>query len=77
MKTYKGYSLEEAQGELQRWKGALTAASTGRSYQIGSRQLSRYNLPEIKEQIAFFAQIVEALSTGGTGPRMVLGRMKR
>ena len=59
MRLYKGYTLEEAQNSLQQWKAAKAAAATGKSYKIGSRELTRYNLGEIDKQISFFADIAK------------------
>ena len=77
-RTYNGYSLEEARQELELWKEAKRAAATGKSYQMGSRQLTRYDLSEIDKQIAFFAKAVEALASGtGGGLVRVSARMHR
>ena len=43
----RGYTLEEAQAELELWKRAKRAAATGQSYAIEGRQLTRQNLPLI------------------------------
>jgi len=77
MKTYKGYTLSEAKDELASWKAAHRAASTGKSYTIGTRQLTRYDLPEIRRTIADFAAIVDALSGGHTSPVKVYARKSR
>jgi len=77
-RTYNGYTLDEAKQELNLWKEAKRAAATGKSYQIGSRQLTRYDLSEIDRQIAFFAKAVEVLgSSSGGGPVRVSARMRR
>lgn len=76
-RTYKGYTLAEAKQELELWKDAKRAAATGQSYQIGSRQLSRYHLSEINAQISLFNEIIDALSTGRSGPHKVRARMRR
>ncbi len=78
MKTYKGYTLEEARTELTRWKNAKIAAATGKEYQIGSRRLTRYDLPAINREIDFFAGIVDCLAAGkNVGPTLVQARMRR
>lgn len=76
-RTYKGYTLEEAGEELALWKEAKRAAATGQSYTIGGRQLTRYNLSEINAQITGFVEIIETLSSGGSGPVKVRARMRR
>ena len=76
-KTYKGYSLEEAKTELELWKEARRAAATGKSYQMGSRQLTRYDLSEINEQISFFANVIDTLSGSSGGLVRVIARVRR
>jgi len=78
METYKGYSIAEAQAELETWKKAKHAAATGKSYTIGTRTLSRYDLAEINREIAFFTDICEALSSSRRGgPVKVRARQAR
>jgi hypothetical protein len=76
-KTYRGYTLEEAKAELELWKKAKRAAATGKSYAIGSRNLTRYDLAEINREIDRFADIVDALTTGRGGLIKVLARQPR
>lgn len=77
-RIYKGYTLQEAKDELERWKAAKRAAATGQAYTIGSRQLSRYNLSEINAQITEFSEIINVLSSSaGSGPIKVRARMHR
>lgn len=77
-RTYNGYRLDEATQELELWKEARRFAATGKSYQMGSRQLTRYDLSEINSQITFFARAIEALRAGsGGGPVRVIARMHR
>jgi hypothetical protein len=75
--TYRGYTQTEARAELELWKEAKRAAATGKSYMIGSKQLTRYDLAEIDRQIAFFAEIADALSTGRSSPVKVYARQAR
>ena len=75
--TYRGYTLEEASAELELWKEAKRAAATGKAYTIGSKQLTRYDLHEINAEIDKLAGIVDALSSGRSGPFKVLGRQPR
>lgn len=75
--TYKGYTLTEAQTELELWKEAKRAAATGQSYKMGSRELTRYNLSEINRQIDAFAETVRVLSSGRVGPVKVRARQPR
>ena len=77
-RTYKGYTLSEAVKELELWKEAKRAAATGKSYQMGSRMLTRYSLAEINREINQLAEIVDVL-TGASGgsPVFVRARMRR
>ena len=45
------WTREELLSLLADWKAAYKAASTGKSYTIGSRTLTRYDLAEIRDQI--------------------------
>jgi hypothetical protein len=77
-RTFKGYTLTEARKELELWKEAKRAAATGKSYQMGSRMLTRYSLAEINREIDKFADIVDVLSgASGGSPVLVQARMKR
>ncbi len=77
-RTYKGYTLAEAKKELELWKEAKRAAATGKSYQMGSRMLTRYSLAEINREIADFGNIVDVLSgASGGSPVFVRARMYR
>ena len=42
-RTYRGYTLSEAQSELQVWKAAKRYAAAGKSYTVGTRSLTRYD----------------------------------
>lgn len=78
VKRYKGYTLPEAEQELELWKEARRAAATGKQYQLGSQMLTRYELPQIEAQIAEFADIVDVLSgASGGGPVLVTARRFR
>ena len=65
-RTYRGYTLSEAQSELQVWK-------VGKSYTVGTRSLTRYDLDEINREIAFFSDIVDTLGGASRGPVRVQG----
>ena len=70
-RKYRGYTLEEAQAELELWKEAKRKAATGLSYTINGRQLTRQNLAQINVEIAFYTEAVEVLSTNRSGPTYV------
>lgn len=76
-RTYKGYTLEQAQAELELWKEAKRAAATGKSYKMGSRELDRYSLAEINGEIDTFAEIINVLTSRRVGPTKVRARQPR
>ena len=47
------WTREELIRLIDAWKAAYLAASTGKSYTIGSRTLTRYDLDEIRKQLAY------------------------
>lgn len=55
------WTLQQAQQHLQAWMEAELKVTTGQSYSVGSRQLTRANLGEISEKIKFWASEVEKL----------------
>lgn len=62
-------TLEKAKKHLEAWLKAEIAVSTGQSYRIGSRQLERANLNEIRQQIRFWQSEIALLQ--GRGRRKV------
>jgi hypothetical protein len=61
-----------AEERLQMWLDAEAAVATGQSYKIGSRQLVRADLPDIRKQIAYWDDQVTRLKAGrGKGARVV------
>ncbi|WP_163538295.1 DUF6148 family protein [Gracilibacillus sp. YIM 98692] len=62
-------TLERAQKHLEAWLDAELAVSTGQSYRIGTRQLTRANLSEIRKQISYWKSEVSRLK--GKGARKV------
>lgn len=55
---------ERAEEHLTAWYNADLAVSTGQSYKIGSRELRRADLKEIREQIRYWENKVKQLETG-------------
>lgn len=49
-----GISLEIAKKHLEAWLEAEIAVTTGQSYTIGSRTLTRASLAEIRNQIEYW-----------------------
>ena len=58
------------------WKQAYKACATGKSYTIAGRSLTRYDLPEIRAQLAYLEIELAALN-GRRGPFFVQARFKR
>lgn len=56
-----GITLETAQKHLDAWLEAEMAITTGQSYTIGSRTLTRANLTEIRNTIDYWNKKVDTL----------------
>ena len=56
-----GITLKIAQKHLNAWLEAELEVTTNQSYTIGSRSLTRADLSDIREQIAFWEGKVAAL----------------
>lgn len=64
------WTLQTAKLHLQAWLDAELAVSTGQAYKIGTRQLTRADVSEIRKQIIFWRNEVNKLQ--GKGPRRVI-----
>ena len=65
------WTLAEAQSRLAMWLEAEEAVSTGQSYKVGSRAVTRANLKEITDRINFWRNEVSRLESGrGSGIRV-------
>ena len=58
------WTREELLGLIACWKAAYKAASTGKSYTVQGRTLTRYDLPEIRQQLVYLQGELAALDTG-------------
>ncbi len=58
-----GITLEVAQKHLEEWLEAELRVTTGQSYTIGSRTLTRANLTEIRNSIDYWNKKVLALDS--------------
>lgn len=58
------YTLEEAKSNLAIWKTCLYELGEGqaKSYRIGSREFTTFDLDEVMRMVNFFANLVESLS---------------
>lgn len=70
------WTREELHDLLAAWKAAYKAAATGKSYTIQGRTLTRYDLPEIRKQLAYLENELATLN-GGRGSRRVIMRVPR
>lgn len=70
------WTHEELLSLLADWKAAYKAASTGKSYSIRGRTLTRYDLSEIRGQISYLEKELAALD-GNRGPVFVQARLRR
>lgn len=57
-----GITIERAKIHLEAWLSAELSVSTGQSYSINGRSLTRANLSEIRKQIAFWRAEVNKLT---------------
>lgn len=64
-------ALEEAREMLRLWIDAEKAVSTGLSYKIGSRSLTRVDLKEITAQQDRWRKEIEKLESGRSGARVM------
>lgn len=64
-------TIEEARENLTMWLNAERAISTGQSYKIGTRSLSRADLSMVASRIAFWRNEIEKLENGQRGLRVV------
>lgn len=64
-------TIDEAKANLQMWLEAERTVSTGQSYKIGGRSLSRVNLSDIAERIKYWRNEIDKLESGRTGARVL------
>lgn len=60
------WNLDDAKVILKAWMQAELAVTTGQSYTIGTRILTRANLKEIAGRVEFWRGEVERLENGRT-----------
>lgn len=73
-KKYKSiWSREELLEAIAAYKAALLAVATGKSYRIGSRELTRLDLADIRSTLASLKKELEAID-GTAGPHFVVAR---
>lgn len=67
---------EELLSLIALWKAAYRAASTGKSYTIGSRSLTRQDLPDIIAELDRLEKKLAALD-GRRGPFIIHAQFRR
>lgn len=70
------YTLEVATTHLNAWLNAELALSSGQSYTIGSRSLTRVDLDDVMKQISYWQKQVDEIirCQQGLGPRKKVRR---
>lgn len=64
MAVTSAYTLAEAREQLELWKECERSLADGqaKSYRIGSREFTAFDLNEVAKRIEYFANLVNALS---------------
>jgi hypothetical protein len=68
------WTREELLEQIALYKRALLKCASGSSYTIGTRSLTRQDLPDIRAHLSWLANELAALS-GRRGPLIVQGRI--
>lgn len=63
-------TLEQVRTELTEWEECLSAIRTSQEYRIGSRWLTRANLPDVYRIVKDLRIEEFRLVRGGSGPRV-------
>ncbi|MDR2946710.1 MAG: hypothetical protein LBV79_08200 [Candidatus Adiutrix sp.] len=70
------WTKAELTAAIAEWKAAYRAASSGRSYTIEGRTLTRYDLDDIRAQLDYLSKELDKASGHG-GPFFVQARPRR
>ena len=60
-------TVAELTAQLSEWESALSALATGKSYQIGTRQLTRANAKEVRDTIDWLERKIARAGASQTG----------
>ena len=66
-----GVTLERAKQMLDRWLEAELAVTTGQSYKIGTRSLTRADMKAIRAAQQFWQNEIEKIESGRRGARVM------
>ncbi len=75
--TVSVWTKTELEEQITLWKTALKQCSMGKSYTIGSRQLTRQDISDIIDMLDYLTGELAAVETGTRGPVLVQGRRIR
>lgn len=64
-----GYTLAQAQAQLDAWMAASLAVAGSQEYRIGDRMLTRADGAEVRQQVKFWRDEVNRLTAAATGRR--------
>ena len=64
MAKWEPWTLEQVQEKYYEWERASIAVSTSKSYTIDGRQLTRENLNEIRNMMAYWKAEADRLMSG-------------
>ncbi|MEG2173723.1 MAG: hypothetical protein RRY29_10780 [Desulfovibrionaceae bacterium] len=71
------WTYEELTSLIAAYKAAYAAASTGKSYALDGRNLTRQDIPEILRQLDYLSGELASLSGQKRGPVFVQCRVRR
>ncbi len=60
------FTIDEINAQLEGWKKALTAVSTGQEYSVAGRKLTRADLPEIRKTLEWLNREKDKIEKGGS-----------
>lgn len=70
------WTREELLDQIDVWKQALLKCASGQSYKIGTRELTRYDIDDIRKMLDWLKGELNALENG-RGLRLVKARYRR
>lgn len=63
------YTLAEIETEISTYKAALSALAAGRSTKIGDKELTRHDIPTVREHLQYLDQQRSALTASPSQSR--------
>lgn len=68
------YTLAELETEISTYKAALSALAGGRTTKIGDKELTRHDIPTVREHLQYLDNQRDQLITSGGVARPAFGR---